>query len=289
MDLKGLKFSKAHGLGNDYVIVDESKEIKIVEENKADFSIEVCRRGFSIGADGVIFVTKATTEKGDIRFRIFNGDGSEAEMCGNGIRCFSKFIYDRDIVKKDVINVETLDGIKVVNITSENGISTLFKVDMGLSTFNTREIPMINENNEFLEGKLIVDDEKISLSVISVGNPHAIIFVDNVDKIDLGRLGPAIENHELFPERINVHFVELISNKEIKILTWERGAGYTHACGTGATSSVLIGYKLSKLDNKVLVHLPGGELEVKVYEKEGSLGAFMKGDAQLVFDGKIIQ
>ncbi|MDR2624219.1 MAG: diaminopimelate epimerase [Methanobrevibacter sp.] len=288
MNLKGLEFSKMHGLGNDYVVIDESEEIKVVEENKTDFSIEVCRRGFSIGADGVIFVTK-TNRSGDIRFRIFNADGSEAEMCGNGIRCFSKFVHDRNIIKKDIINVETLGGIKVVEVTSENGISTLFRVDMGLSTFNVHEIPMLSENNEFLEEELIVDDEKMFLSAVNVGNPHVVIFVDSVDGIDLDRFGPAIENHEVFPERINVHFVEIISNREIRMLTWERGAGYTYACGTGATSSVLVGYKLSKLDNNVLVHLPGGELEIEVYEKEDSLGAFMKGDAQLVFDGELIQ
>jgi diaminopimelate epimerase len=285
MNLKGLEFSKMHGLGNDYVVIDESKEIKIAEENKTDFSIEVCRKGFSVGADGVIFVTKAIG-KGDIRFRIFNGDGSEAEMCGNGIRCFSKFIYDKDIVKKDIIHVETLGGIKIVEVSGENGISTIFRVDMGLSSFNANEIPVISEKYEFLEEELIVDNEKIFLSAVSVGNPHGIIFVDSIDCIDLDRFGPAIENHELFPERINVHFVEIISDKEIKMLTWERGAGYTHACGTGATSSVLIGYKLSKLGNKVLVHLPGGDLEIEVYEKDDSIGAFMKGDANLVFDGR---
>ncbi|MDR2543985.1 MAG: diaminopimelate epimerase [Methanobrevibacter sp.] len=286
MDLKGLEFSKMHGLGNDYVVIDESQEIKITEESKTEFSIEVCRRGFSIGADGVIFVTK-TDGKGDICFRIFNADGSEAEMCGNGIRCLSKFIYDKNIIKKDLIDVETLGGIKTVEVTSENGISKLFRVDMGLSTFNTSDIPMISENDEFLEDRLAVDGEDICLSVVSVGNPHAIIFVDSVDSVDLDRFGPAIENHEVFPERINVHFVEIISDKEIKMLTWERGAGYTHACGTGATSSVLTGYKLSKLNSKVFVHLPGGELEIEVYKKNDSLGAFMKGDAQLVFDGKL--
>ncbi|MDR1721559.1 MAG: diaminopimelate epimerase [Methanobrevibacter sp.] len=284
MDLKGLEFSKMHGLGNDYVVIDESKEVKIAESDKNRFSKEVCTRGFSVGADGVIFVSKADGE-GEIKFRIFNADGSEAEMCGNGIRCFSKFIYDKGIIKKDKINVETLGGLKIVEITAENNISKLFRVDMGLSTFKTQNIPMIADTDEFLEDELIVDGEKLIASAVNVGNPHAIIFTDSTDDIDLDRFGPAVENHEVFPERINVHFVEILSKNEIKMLTWERGAGYTHACGTGATSCVLAGYKLNKLNNKVLVHLPGGDLEIKIYEKGDELGAFMKGDAQLVFDG----
>jgi diaminopimelate epimerase len=287
MDLKGLEFSKMHGLGNDYIVIDENKQIKIAEEKKIDFSIEVCKRGFSIGADGVIFVSKADAEKADIRFRIFNADGSEAEMCGNGIRCFSKFVYDKNIVKKDIIHVETLGGMKTVEITAENGVSNSFRVDMGLSSFITKDIPMITNNNEFLEEELVIKNEKFSVSAINVGNPHAIIFVDSLDNIDLDKFGSAIENHEIFPERINAHFVEIISSKEIKILTWERGAGFTYACGTGATSAVLVGYKLSKLDNNVLVHLPGGELEIEVYKNKDRIGAFMKGTAEFVFNGKL--
>ncbi|MDR3062697.1 MAG: diaminopimelate epimerase [Methanobrevibacter sp.] len=293
MDLNGLEFSKLHGLGNDYVLVDESEDIKIHESKKKAFSKEVCTRGFSIGADGVIFVTKASGE-GEIRFRIFNADGSEAEMCGNGIRCFSKFIYDKGILKKDKIAVETLGGMKYVEITAENNISKLFKVDMGISTFKTSEIPMIADEDEFLNKEIDVDGEKLPITAVNVGNPHAIVFTESVDffnsidSVDLDRFGPAIENHEVFPERINVHFIDIISKNEIKMLTWERGAGYTHACGTGATSSVLAGYKLGKLDNKVLVHLPGGDLEIEVYEKKNKLGAFMKGSADLLFDGKMI-
>jgi diaminopimelate epimerase len=289
MDLKGLEFSKMHGLGNDYIVIDESEQIKISEEKKNDFSIEVCKRGFSIGADGVIFVNKADSEveKADIRFRIFNSDGSEAEMCGNGIRCFSKFIYDKNIVKKDIIRVETLGGMKTVEITTKNGVSNSFRVDMGLSSFITKDIPVIANDNEFLEEDLVIENEKFSVSAINVGNPHAIIFVDFLDNIDLDKFGSAIENHEIFPERINVHFVKIISFKEIEILTWERGAGFTYACGTGATSAVLVGYKLSKLDNNVLVHLPGGELEIEVYKNEDKIGAFMKGTAYFVFDGKL--
>ncbi|MDR0911949.1 MAG: diaminopimelate epimerase [Methanobrevibacter sp.] len=286
MELKGIEFSKMHGLGNDYVVIDETKGEIVAENEKEEFSKEICTRGFSVGADGVIFVCPSETQ--DIRFRIFNADGSEAEMCGNGIRCFSKFVYDKNILKNEKLAVETLGGTKYVEITSENGISKLFKVDMGISTFKTNKIPMISEVEEFLDDEVLVDGEIINLTTVNVGNPHAVSFTDDIKNIDLDRFGPAIENHKIFPERINVHFIDIISNNEINMLTWERGAGYTHACGTGATSSVLVGYKLGKLDKKVLVHLPGGDLEIEVYEKDEELGAFMKGSAELVFDGKFV-
>lgn len=289
MDLSGLKFSKMHGLGNDYVVINEFNEEIIPENEKNSFSLEICKRGFSVGADGVIFVCPPTDE-GQIKFRIFNADGSEAEMCGNGIRCFSKYVYDNGIIKNNKIDVETLGGLKKVEITpnEENkNISDFFKVDMGISTFKTSEIPMIADTEEFLDEKLIVNNEEIAMTTVSVGNPHSVIFAENTQDIDLDNYGPAIENHEAFPQRINVHFVEILSKNEIKIITWERGAGFTYACGTGATSCALAGFKLGILDNNVLVHLPGGDLEIEVYEKDDELGAFMKGEAKLVFNGEM--
>lgn len=285
MSLKEIKFSKMHGLGNDYVVIDETSEEIIPEDKKSEITVEICKRGFSIGADGVIFVTPSTSE--DIRFRIFNSDGSEAEMCGNGIRCFSKFIYDKGIIDKEDINVETLGGTKKVNLTIKNGRVASSKVNMGNATFKTSEIPMISDNEEFLDEELIVDGNPVKMAVVSVGNPHAVIFTDNLNDVPLNEMGPVIEAHEAFPQKINVHFVKILSKNEIDMITWERGAGVTFACGTGATSCVLAGFKLGKLDNDVLVHLPGGDLKINVYENSGTLGAFMEGDAVLVFDGII--
>ena len=285
MSLKEIKFSKMHGLGNDYVVIDETSEEIIPEDKKPEITLELCKRGFSIGADGVIFVTPSTSE--DIRFRIFNSDGSEAEMCGNGIRCFSKFIYDKGIIDKEKINVETLGGTKKVNLTIKDGKVASSKVNMGNATFKTSEIPMTSDKEEFLDGELIVCGEPIKMAVVSVGNPHAVIFTDNLDDVPLNEMGPVIETHEAFPQKINVHFVEILSKNEIDMITWERGAGVTFACGTGATSCVLAGFKLGKLDNDVLVHLPGGDLKINVYENNGTLGAFMEGDAVLVFDGSM--
>ena len=285
MSLKEIKFSKMHGLGNDYIVIDEMNEEIIPEDKKPEITAELCRRGFSIGADGVIFVTPSTSE--DIWFRIFNSDGSEAEMCGNGIRCFSKFVYDKGIINKENIDVETLGGTKKVELTIEDGKVASSKVNMGNATFKTSEIPMTSDKEEFLDNELIVDGNPLKMSAVSVGNPHAVIFTDNLDDVPLNEMGPIIEAHEAFPQKINVHFVKILSKNEIDMITWERGAGVTFACGTGATSCVLAGFKLGKLDNDVMVHLPGGDLKINVYENSETLGAFMEGDAVLVFDGII--
>jgi len=285
MSLKEIKFSKMHGLGNDYVVIDETTEEIIPEDKKPEISVELCRRGFSIGADGVIFISPSKSH--DIRFRIFNSNGSEAEMCGNGIRCFSKFIFEKGIINKEIIDVETLGGTKEVHLTIENDKVVFSKVDMGNATFKTSEIPMISDKEEFLDEELVVEGSPIKMTVLSVGNPHTVIFTDALEKVPLNKLGPVIETHGSFPQKINVHFVEILSKNEIDMITWERGAGVTLACGTGATSCVIAGLKLSKLDNNVLVHLPGGDLKIDVYEEDEMLGAFMEGDAVLVFDGII--
>jgi len=278
-----LLFHKMHGLGNDYVVIDESAEELIPEEKKPEISAELCTRGFSVGADGVIFVVPSA--EADIRFRIFNSDGSEAEMCGNGIRCFAKYVYENDVLKQKKMTVETLSGTKELTLHVENGTVKSIQVDMGTAAFKTSEVPMTSAEEEFIDQELLVDGEPLKLTAISVGNPHAIIFTEDLEGVALDHLGPLIENHQAFPERTNVHFVGVVSSKEVEMLTWERGAGFTMACGTGATSTVIAGYKLGLLQKDVLVHLPGGDLQITVYEKEGKLGAFMEGDAVSVFEG----
>lgn len=280
-----ITFSKMHGLGNDYIVIDESKKIIIPEEKKPEIVEEICRRGFSIGADGVIFVTPASNKDADIRFRIFNSDGSEAEMCGNGIRCFAKYVYENEIVHSEEMLVETLGGIKEVDLDVETGEVKASSVDMGIPKFKTSAIPMISDEDEFIDSVLDVAGEPIRMTVVNVGNPHAVIFSDKVENIELNKIGPLIENHPVFPEKINVHFVNIINRNEIEMLTWERGAGFTLACGTGATACVMAGYKLGELDEEVEVHLPGGELFIIVYEMGDETTLFMEGEAVLVFDG----
>lgn len=280
-----ITFSKMHGLGNDYIVFDESEKIIIPEEKKPEIVEEICRRGFSVGADGVIFVTPANTDDADIRFRIFNSDGSEAEMCGNGIRCFAKYVYENEILKSNEMLVETRGGIKEVDLDVEGREVIASTVDMGVATFKTAEIPMISDEDEFLDSELIVDGKSIKMTVVNVGNPHAVIFTENIEDIELHKIGPLIENHPAFPQKTNVHFVNIINRNEIEMITWERGAGFTLACGTGATSCVIAGFKLGKLDEEVEVHLPGGELLIIVYEMGEEVRIFMEGEAVLVFDG----
>lgn len=286
VDLKGLKFSKMHGIGNDFPIIDESKGKVISEEDKPEACRMLCHRNFGVGGDGVLFVEPS--EVADIGYRMFNPDGSEAEMCGNGIRCFADFVYRKGILKEEKMTVETKSGIKTIEITLEDGEPALFRVDMGTSTFKVDEIPMTADVDEFLDGKLDVLDTSFNVTAVSVGNPHAIIFVDDIEAVDIEKYGPAIECHEVFPEKINVHFVQAVSKTEAVMKTWERGAGVTLACGTGATSTAIAGVKLGIFDTEnILLHLPGGYLKFNVYEKDGELGACMEGPAKLVYDGEI--
>lgn len=278
-------FSKMHGLGNDYIVIDESNKTIIPEEKKPEIVEEICRRGFSVGADGVIFVTPASSDIADIRFRIFNSDGSEAEMCGNGIRCFVKYVYENDIFHNDQMLVETLGGIKEVDLDVEGEEVKSSTVDMGVPTFKTTDIPMVSDKEEFLDSELNVGGKTVKITAVNVGNPHAVIFTDNIQDIKLNEIGPLIENHPAFPEKTNVHFVNILNRNEIEIITWERGAGFTFACGTGATSCVMAGFKLGMLDEEVEVHLPGGELLIIVYKMDNEVRVFMEGEAVLVFDG----
>ena len=185
------------------------------------------------------------------------------------------------------MTVETKSGIKTIEITFKNNEPNMFKVDMGIASFKTKDIPMESTEEEFIEGNLQVLDKTYSLTAINVGNPHAIIFVNDISKVDIDKFGPAIECHEIFPEKINVHFVQVISKNEAIMRTWERGAGVTLACGTGATSTAISGYKLGLFDKHILLHLPGGDLEFDIYNSGSELGSFMKGPAKLVFDGEI--
>ncbi|WP_455645665.1 diaminopimelate epimerase [Methanosphaera sp.] len=287
--IKEIEFTKMHALGNDYIVINETETEIIPEEYKNKLSDEICTRNFSVGADGVIFACKS--EKADVRFRIFNSDGSEAEMCGNGIRCLAKYVYDMNIVKKETMNIETMEDIKEARLTVEDGVVESIEIDMGKGFFKPEEIPAIAPSgnvDEFIKEEVDVEGEKVIMSAVSVGNPHAVCFTDiNIDDIDLDFYGPRIETHELFPEKINVHFVNIMSPEEINILTWERGAGFTYACGTGTTSCVLLGYKMGLLNEKVLAHLSGGDLNITVTDHTEYLTAEMKGKAVTVYDGKM--
>lgn len=282
-----IKFTKMQGLGNDYIVIDESQEEQIPENQKPIISKNLCNRRFSVGADGVIFVSAAARQGADIRFRIFNADGSEAEMCGNGIRCFSKYVYENGVCTREKMQVETMVDVKKLILTLDEGKVTSVRVDMGTATFKPEDIPMKTTAMEFIDKEIMVDDKTFKMTALAVGNPHAVIFTDDIEAVALEKIGPLIECHPSFPQRINVHFVRVLGRNEVEIITWERGSGVTLACGTGATSSVLAGYRRGLLDEDVLVHLPGGELNITVYHEGDDIGAFMEGDAVTVFKGEI--
>lgn len=287
--IKEIEFTKMHALGNDYVIINETDNEVIPEEDKNRISEELSRRRFNVGADGVIFACKS--DKSDVKFRIFNSDGSEAEMCGNGIRCLAKYVYDNNIVKKETMQIETMEDIKEARLTVEDDIVTNIEIDMGKGYFKPEDIPAISpsgDTREFIDEEIDVEGETVRLSSVSVGNPHAVCFTDvNIDDIDLDFYGPRIETHEAFPEKVNVHFVNIISPEEINILTWERGAGFTYACGTGTTSCVLLGYKQGLLNEKVHAHLSGGDLDITITDHNEYLTAVMKGIAYTVYEAKM--
>ena len=280
--LESLEFEKYHGLGNDYVLINDL-EWNIPEEKKSKLAIKLCEFHFSIGADGLIFVCKS--DKADIKMRIFNNDGTEAEMCGNGIRCFSKYVYENTIVRKEEIKIETLKGIMVARniITEEKVISV--QIDMGPPILNYEEIPVISESlsNKCINEPIAILDKIFNFSAVSMGNPHAVIFIKTqLNDDELNMYGATIESHERFPNKVNVEFVKVISDEEAIVRVFERGVGITNSCGTGACASVVAGSILGifKKDTPITVHNDGGDLRI-TYSKT----VLMEGPVNKVFTG----
>lgn len=278
-----MKFTKMHGLGNDYVLVDTFKE-KV--SNPARLSEKILDRHFGIGGDGLILIMPST--KADFRMRIFNVDGSEAEMCGNGLRCFAKYVHDHALTKKKNFFVETLAGNLEVNLYLKGNKAVKIRVNMGVPRTLGYEIPMEGKDKEqvVLE-EITVGGTHFLITAVSMGNPHAVIFVEDVENFPVEKYGPMIENHELFPNRINVEFVQIISETEVTQRTWERGSGETMACGTGASAVAVAGFLTGKTKRDLLVHLQGGDLEVSWDEEDNHL--YKIGPAQEVFSGELFE
>jgi diaminopimelate epimerase len=276
--VEGLKFWKMHGIGNDYIVID-NRDKKLGEGKIVSFARQVCQRRFSVGADGLLLVYNS--DIADVKIRMFNPDGTEAEMCGNGIRCFVKFCYENKILKKKKLDVETLAGIRQTQLSTSNGEVKYVTVNMGKPSFDRYSIPMLGKG-ACINEKLKVDGETYAVTCLSLGNPHCVVFVDDVETFPVQRVGSKIETHKIFPRRINVEFVKIIDWEEIEIRVWERGVGETLACGTGACASAVVSHILGKTNQKVTVHLLGGDLEVQ-YDKS----TFMKGSAAKVFVGEL--
>ncbi|MCD4688530.1 MAG: diaminopimelate epimerase [Desulfuromonadaceae bacterium] len=274
-----MKFAKMHGAGNDYVYVN------CFEETIADpaaLARQVSNRNFGIGSDGLILIMPS--EVADVCMRMFNSDGSESEMCGNGIRCVAKYAYDHGLVTKQEITAETGAGVLTLQLfTNEAGKVDRVRVNMGQPRLTRGQIPMTGDaDQQVVNQELKVLDRTFHITCVSMGNPHCIIFVDNVDEFPLEKYGPVIENHDLFPNRTNVEFVEIVSPNEVKQRTWERGAGETLACGTGASAVAVAGILNERTERTILNHLLGGDLELE-WTEEGSV--FMTGPAVQVFEG----
>ena len=275
-----MKFTKMHGCGNDYVYVNLFEE---QIENPAKVSIAVSDRHFGIGSDGLI--TIGASEIADFRMRIYNADGSEAEMCGNGIRCVAKYVYDHKLTDKTEITVETGAGVKTLQLTVEDDKVTLVRVDMGEPILTPAEIPVVADGNRVVDEPIVVDDKEWRMTCVSMGNPHAVVFVDDVAHFELEKYGPLFENHVRFPKRTNTEFVQIISRNEAIMRVWERGSAETWACGTGTCATVMACILNGLTDNDVLVHLRGGDLRIVYDEKSNHV--FMTGPATEVFEGEI--
>ena len=278
-----MEFSKMHGCGNDYVYVNcMEKELP----NPNAISEYVSHRQFGIGSDGLICIMPS--QVADFRMRMFNADASEGKMCGNGTRCIAKYVYDNGLTDKTTITLETLGGIKTIDMTVVDGKVNEAVVDMGEPIFRTKEIPMISDHYVFMDQGLVIDDDTVyNGTAVSMGNPHFVIFVDDVDAVKLEEIGPRIENHPLFPERTNVEFVQVIDENTVKFRVWERGSGETWACGTGAcavTVTCIFLSKAGKKDQELNVLVKGGKLKV-TYRSDNHV--FLKGPATHVFDGVI--
>ena len=274
-----MQFWKMHGLGNDFIVID-NRDGKISEGEAAGLARTLCERHLSVGADGLLLLSNSTIA--DARMRTFNADGSEAEMCGNGVRCFVKYLYENDIVTKKELSVETLAGLKNVWLAVQNEAVEAVKVDMGTPEWERSKIPMLGQGT-CINQDLRVDEDNYKVTCLSMGNPHCVIFVENVEEFPVESVGPLVENHEAFPKRTNVEFVQLLGKNELKVRVWERGCGETMACGTGACASAVAANRLGKVGSRVKVHLRGGDLELNVGER-----VFMTGPAEKVFEGKLL-
>ncbi|MDY3918356.1 MAG: diaminopimelate epimerase [Candidatus Limivivens sp.] len=275
-----MKFTKMHGIGNDYVYVNCFKE---TVENPGAVAKFVSDRHFGIGSDGLILIKPS--EKADFEMEMYNSDGSQGAMCGNGIRCVAKYVYDYGLTDKTEIRIDTKSGIKDLKLTIQDGKAVLVEVNMGSPCLKTAGIPFLSEKEEAVSEPLLVDGTLWKVTAVSMGNPHAVVYLEDVKGLDIEKIGPRFEHHPSFPDRVNTEFVRVLDDHTVEMRVWERGAGETMACGTGAcavaVASILNGYT----KERVTVKLLGGDLEI-FWDREANQ-VYMTGPAATVFDGEI--
>lgn len=276
-----MKFTKMHGLGNDYIYVNCFEENI---ENPTEVSKFVSDRHFGIGSDGLVMILPS--KSADFRMRMFNSDGSEAEMCGNAIRCVGKYVYDNGMTSKNIVSIETMAGIKILDMTVVDGKVSLVKVDMGEPVLKPKDIPVVSDKDLFVNEQVTLDGRVFNVTCVSMGNPHAVSYVDDVSSFPLEAVGPKMETNKLFPRKINAEFVQVIDRTKLKMRVWERGAGETLACGTGACA-VLVASVLNGLcERKAAIQLLGGELVIEWNMQDNHV--YKTGPATMVFKGEVI-
>ena len=275
-----MKFTKMQGIGNDYVYVNCLQE---TIENPSELAKKISDRHYGVGSDGLIMINPS--DKADFEMEMYNADGSRGEMCGNGIRCVAKYVYDYGLTDKTSISVETLAGIKYLDLTVEDGKVVLVKVDMGKPMLRPEEVPVVSEKEEVIDEQITVDGQEYRMTCVSMGNPHAVVFIDqDVKEFPLETVGVKFENHERFPKRVNTEFVNVLDRHTAQMRVWERGSGETLACGTGACA-VAVACALNGLtEDEVTVKLLGGDLQIKWDREKNTV--YMTGPAEVVFDGE---
>ncbi len=270
-----------HGCGNDYVYVNAIDQ-KV--EDPAKIAVMVSDRHFGIGSDGLILIK--ASDKADFEMQMFNADGSEGAMCGNGIRCVGKYVYDFGLTDKTQIKVNTKSGVKILDLKVEEGKVSAVRVNMGEPVFEAEKIPVISRTPQVIDLPLTVDGAIYRCTAVSMGNPHCVTFIGNVDNLEIDKIGPKFENHTAFPDRVNTEFIKLIDDHTIQMRVWERGSGETLACGTGACASAVAAILTEKVKgNKVTVKLLGGTLEIE-WDRESNQ-VYLMGPATTVFNGEI--
>lgn len=274
-----MKFTKMQGLGNDYVYVNGFVE-KL--EKASETAIKVSDRHFGIGSDGLILINPSKVA--DFEMEMYNADGSRGEMCGNGIRCVAKYVYDYGLTDKTSISVETLGGIKYLELTIEDEKAVQIKVDMGKPILNPKEIPILAEGDTIINAPVLVEGKEYLMTGVSMGNPHTVIFMDDIDNLEIEKIGPKFEKHERFPNRINTEFVKIIDRQNVQMRVWERGSGETLACGTGACAVAVACILNGLTEDKVTVKLLGGDLLIEWDRDKDTV--YMTGPAEVVFDGE---
>ena len=275
-----MKFTKMHGIGNDYVYVNCLKENV---ENPSEVAIKISDRHFGIGSDGLILIKPSDVADG--KMEMYNADGSQGAMCGNGIRCVAKYMYDYGITDKTSISVETKSGIKYLDLTLKNGKVDTVKVNMGAPILKASEIPVISEKEQVISEPVTIDGKEWKITCVSMGNPHAITYIDDVKHLEIEKIGSKFENHEIFPDRVNTEFVHVIDRNTVEMRVWERGSGETYACGTGACAVAVSSILNGLTEEEVTVKLLGGDLKIFWNREENRV--YMTGSATKVFDGEI--